>query len=84
MVERKYGNEMFSNFLQKIVQDKGFSQFLSKTETDHQVRLLSIIYEEFEELKQQFGDEADYPGLVRQVEKELRLILDRKFVECYI
>ena len=80
-------NETFSNFLQKIVQDKNFSQFLSqfwsKTETDHQVRLSSIIYEEFEQLKQQFGDEADYPGLVRQVEKELRLILDFKFVECY-
>ena len=75
-------NDAFSKFLQKLVQDKGFSQFLSKSQT-HQVSLSNIINDGFEKLKQKFGDEANYPGLVGQSEEVFRLILDRKFVDYY-
>ena len=78
-------NENFSKFLQKVVKDEGFSKFLSnrQTKNGHKVRLLSMINGAFDKLKVEFGDEANYPGLVEQADEKFSLILDRKFVEFY-
>lgn len=75
-------NEEFSKFLAKIVGDKNFSKFFSKNQTN-KVALSKMINCDFEKLKVEFGEDANYPGLVYQGENKFRLMLDRNFVECY-
>ena len=76
-------NEEFSKFLQKVVQDKDFSKFLSKSQSEHEATRSQIINYDFEKLKTQFGRNAKYPGCVGQKSIKLRMLLHRKFVDFY-
>lgn len=75
-------NENFSQFLQDVVKDRKFSRFLSRNRS-HQVILSKIINTDFEKLKVEFGQDANYPDCVDQTSKPLYLLLERKFVEFY-
>ena len=83
-------NVKFSCFLQKIVQDTGFSKFLA--EVDHkkanQAILRKIIYHDFEEIKIIFGEGAIWKrNSSMEAENEFqepsRLKLEHKFVQFY-
>ena len=73
-------NENFSLFLGKIVQDPGFSDFLTKKgrEEQHHAILRSIIYFDFEKLKLRFGELHSTSATGHS-----RLILNHKFVKFY-
>ena len=72
-------NENFSLFLQKIVEDPGFSSFLAKKgrEEQHQAILRNLIYLDFEKLKVRFGEQPTIET------DHSRLILNHKFVKFY-
>lgn len=76
-------NEEFSQFLQNVVQDENFLRFLSKNRSYHQAILSKIIYYAFENLKVEFGQDANYPGCVGQTSTTLYLALERTFVDFY-
>ena len=84
-------NENFSCFLQKIVQDPGFSKFLAKAnhEKANQTIMTKIIYHDFEEIKISFGDEAMWTSMEAecksrdQTSKPSHLKLEHKFVRFY-
>ena len=73
-------NENFSLFLEKIVQDPGFSDFLTKKgrQEQHHAILRSIIYLDFEKLKLRFGEPHSTSATGHS-----RLILNHKFVKFY-
>ena len=73
-------NQNFSLFLEKIVQDPGFSKFLTKKgrEEQHHASLRSIIYLDFEKLKLRFGELQS-----TRATGHSRLILNHKFVKFY-
>ena len=77
-------NEMFSRFLQYLVDDHEFARFQSggawfsnKPLPEYQAALSSMIYYEFEKLKVEFGNEVSYP---LSKEGTMYLLLDHKFV----
>ena len=84
-------NENFSCFLQKIVQDPGFSKFLAKVNANQAI-MRKIIYHDFEEIKIAFGDKATWMhNSSMEAERESqehtnkpsRLKLEHKFVQFY-
>ena len=73
-------NKNFSLFLEKIVQDPGFSDFLTKKgrEEQHHAILRSVIYFDFEKLKLRFGELHSTSATGHS-----RLVLNHKFVKFY-
>ena len=48
-------NQVFENFLTTLVDNPGFSNYLSTDDVEHKIDVRKIVYEEFEEEKKQFG-----------------------------
>ena len=78
-------NENFSCFLQKIVQDPGFSKFLAKVnhENANKAVMRKIIYHDFEKIKITFGNKATWMHNSSMEASKIRLKLDHKFVRFY-
>ena len=87
-------NENFSSFLQKIVQDPGFSKFLAKVnhENANKAVMRKIIYHDFEKIKIAFGNKTTWMHNLsmeagresqKHTSKPNRLKLDHKFVRFY-
>ena len=74
-------NEHFANFLGRIVNDPEFSLFvqIKGKRTFHKAILASIVFHDFEDVKQDFGHEATNTSDT----KFLNLILNDKFLHFY-
>ena len=77
-------NNVFSDFLQQLVDDHNFARFRSggawfsnKPLPEYQAALSGMIYYDFEKLKVEFGDNVSYP---LSEEGTLYLLLECKFV----
>ena len=81
-------NSKFWEFLQELVDDYGFSKFLTRTafffftvprDNYHHAVIKGVVDCDFEKLKNQFGEK----GLEQSHSQMFRVTLDKEFFECY-